>query len=131
MIIPKTINYRRWSLLVLLALVVGLLCSILIFNWNERQKNIYLEVTFVDPHQAVIFWKTQSDTTGFVKYGEQAKNLDKTAVQTSSVPGQIHAVVITEVPISGLFVKIHNKSDSFFYWPKAFKIKFDPNTFQE
>lgn len=129
--IPQKINYRRWSLVVLLALMVGLLCSILIFNWHERKKNIYLEVTFVDPHQAVIFWKTPNDTTGFVKYGEQVKNLDKTAVQTSSVPGQIHAVVISEVPTSGLFAEVHNESDSFLYRPRAFKIRFDPNTFQE
>jgi hypothetical protein len=112
------------------ALVLGLVLSVIVFNLFERRKDRDLEVTFVDPHQAVVFWRTDHATIGYVMYGEHKNRRVHRAEQTSSTPGSIHAVLINDVPLEGLYFTIHNESDSPLYWPAVTQIHFDPTTIE-
>ncbi|MFZ1721748.1 MAG: hypothetical protein WAU07_04535 [Microgenomates group bacterium] len=123
---PKKI----WFLVVFFAFIIGLVFAFAVFNQRHHAKEINLEVTFVTPRQAVVFWKTDHPTIGFIKYGATKNNLDKISYQTSSESGEIHAVVLDDVPLEGLFISVHNESDSAFIWPKVLPITFDPSTIE-
>ena len=126
----KKLKIALILILILLALLSGLFIALVIFNKQERQEDNHFEVTFIDPRQAIVFWTTSEDTIGFVKYGSSEKALSKEAQQTSSVPGKIHAVLLTEVPIEGLYLSLHTKDDHRFLWPEVKKINFDPTTIE-
>ncbi len=116
--------------IILVAFAIGLAFSLVIFNKQQREFNNHFEVTFIDPHQAIVFWTTPNETIGFVKYGSSEKNRSQTAEQTSSVPGTIHAVLLTDVPMEGFYLSLHTENDSKFLWPEVKKINFDPTTIE-
>lgn len=114
------------SIVLGLAFVVGLGISVWLFNYLENQKPDYFEVTFVEPRQAVVFWKSEKATLGYVRYGTNKLSLDKRADQTASTPSEIHAVVLEDLPLEGVYVSIHTESDSIFRWRTPVFISFDP-----
>lgn len=114
----------------MIALACGLAGSVVLFNIVERRQISHLEVTFIDPHQAVIFWSTSKETKGFVTYGASPKALQQTAYQTSSTPGTIHAVLLTDVPLGGVYFSLHTEADSPLFWPKVEHVVFDPTTIE-
>lgn len=111
-------------------LLTGISASLIFYNLKHRATDQGLEITFVDPHQAVIFWKTDETTLGYLTYGPLNGSQSETADQTSSTPGTIHTVVIDEIPLEGLKATIHNQSDSIFFVPKSFIIEFKPEEFE-
>jgi|GEM_PF-2876016 len=116
--------------LFLASLVIGLTGAVVIFNKKENLKENRLEVTFVDPHQALVFWTTEKPSQGYIRYGQSPKSLSQTATQTSSKPGTIHAVLLTEVPLGGVYFSLHTDLDSPVFWPKINHLVFDPSTIQ-
>lgn len=135
----KTANVRKHRVIIsrtiiliaaLCAFIIGLLVALLVFNSRHAAKDINLEVTFVSPREAVIFWKSEKPTIGYVRYGQSRYSLDKIAYQTSSTKSEIHAVVLDDVPLEGLYMSIHNESDSWFLWPKVIPVVFDPTTIE-
>lgn len=112
------------------ALLLGLGLSLVIFNVQERKKDKKMEITFIDPHQAVVFWKTDYKTIGTVKYGSTKNNLDMSASQTSSQPSEVHAVVLNDIPTEGLYISLHTQSDRWFLLPETIQITFDPTTIE-
>lgn len=119
-----------WAVFLIICLGIGMLISVFLYNKMEEKKENHLEVTFISPRQAIVFWKTDHETIGYVKYGPSKNNRHTTAYQTSSVPGETHAVVLDDVPLEGLFISIHNESDSPFLWEKPLEIQFDPTTIE-
>lgn len=107
-----------------IALVVGLLLSIGIFNFLERKTEQHLEVTFIDARKALIFWKTPQPSIGFVTYGDNRYFLKNTEYQTSSEPSEIHAVLLEKIPVEGLFISLHTTGDSRLYLPKVEHIQY-------
>jgi hypothetical protein len=118
------------AVIVLVAFVIGLAFSLVIFNKQQREFDNHFEVTFIDPHQAIVFWTTQDDTIGFVKYGSSESNRSQVAQQTSSVKGKIHAVLLADIPAEGFYLSLHTENDSKFLWPEVKKINFDPTTIE-
>lgn len=116
--------------IVLAAFAIGLAFSLVIFNKQQREFDDHFEVTFIDPHQAIVFWTTPNEAIGFVKYGSSEVNRSQTAQQTSSVPGKIHAVLLTDIPAEGFYLSLHTENDSKFLWPEVKKINFDPTTIE-
>ncbi len=107
------------------ALIIGLVVSVFVFNRQQQAREMYEEITFIDPHQALIFWKTDYKAVGYVRYGKTKKKLDQTAYQTNSDPSLIHAVVIDEIPLEGIFITFHCENESFFLWHKPVQVKFN------
>jgi hypothetical protein len=118
--------HKLYIVVASVALLVGLSLSVLIFNYRERNIDRHLEVSFVTPRQAVVFWTSDHRTLGSVQYGTAKNNRKHTATQTSSTPDTIHAVVIDDVPLEGMWLTIHTESDSLFYRPKPVFVTFDP-----
>lgn len=112
------------------ALAIGLIVALILFNMQERAVERNLEVTFLSPSQAVVFWTSPDPTIGFVRYGSTKNHRPHRADQTSSEPGLVHAVVINDVPEAGLFLSTHTSADSRFYWPEVVHITFDPTTIE-
>lgn len=111
--------------------IFGLILAVGINNYLFKDRNQNLEVTFADPHTAVIFWTTQNNTISYVKYGESESNKDMQAYQTSSVAGTSHAVVINDIPKNGIFYSLHNESDPPLLLTKTLFLKFNPEEFIE
>lgn len=122
---------KKQLFLLTIIFLVGMAISIFIFNNQKQDRNSNLEITFIDSRQALVFWKTENKTIGFVKYGEFEKSLDKKVYQTSSEPGKIHAVVLEDIPIEGVYISLHNESDSPFLFSKTQRIFFDSEKYQE
>ncbi len=116
---------KKLFLVIFLTLaILGFVFYVFSINKESRKMEIYNEVTFMGPRQAVIFWKTKEETLGFVKYGETRFRREGIETQTSSEPGETHAVFLENIPLEGLYISIHNESDSFLIFPKVFKIQY-------
>jgi hypothetical protein len=111
--------------LLLIALILGLFLAWLFFNSKLRSIERRLEITFISPHQALIFWKSDSQSLGYVRSGTSKYWRKTTSYQTSSEAGDIHAVLLEEIPAEGLYISIHNENDNFFYFPEIIKIGYD------
>mgnify|MGYP001007050677 CR=1 FL=1 len=122
----KKINIKKILIIfipVVLLIIFGI--YILIININARRLEIYSEVTFINPTQAIIFWKTEDETLGYIKYGESKWRMKERELQTSSEPGVVHVVFLENIPIEGIYISKHSDKDSFLIFPKIENIKFD------
>lgn len=120
----KSPKHLFFLIIASVGIVIGLIVAIVILNFTQRGEENYVEVTFITPRQALIFWKTEYDTKGYVKYGNSRWHRPNTEYQTSSQDSQVHAVVLEEVPLEGLYISMHNEADSFWYWSPAMHIKY-------
>ena len=116
---------KRLLVIYMITFILGLFISVFIFNQLAKKKDYHQEVTFIDPHQALIFWKTEELSLGYIKYGPKKNKRQETIYQTSSVPGQVHAVLIENIPPEGIFVSLHQEGESPFLFPQVEKIKFE------
>jgi len=114
-----------WLTLILASFLVGLALSVVIFNRQQRDLENYFEVTFIDPRQAIVFWKTEKESIGYVKYGSNKNDLSQTATQTSDVPSTVHAVVLNDLPLESFYISLHTDADSPFLLPEIKQITFD------
>lgn len=117
-------------ILFLVALCIGLFLSIFLFNKQQINRNQNIEITFVSPREAVVFWTTPNETLGYVRYTPIGKKTE-VLYQTSSVLGTVHAVVISDIPLEGASISLHNDSDSRFLFITKRKLRFDPNSYVE
>ncbi len=106
------------------ALLLGLVISIGIFNYRQDQL-IKLDVTWIDAHQAIIFWKTPEIAKGYVKYGQQRLKLSQKAEQTNNQASVLHVVVLDNLPTGEIFVTLHSDQDSLVRMPKAISINYE------
>ncbi|MDQ5951537.1 MAG: hypothetical protein QG639_818 [Patescibacteria group bacterium] len=119
-----------WAIGVGAAFVIGLLISVVTFNWLARKEASPPEITFVTPRQAILFWQTEKPSIGYVTYGTNKYQLNQRVEQTSSVPSVTHAVVLDDVPLEGMYYSIHTTADSTFLWPSVYQMHFDPTTLE-
>ncbi len=122
---------RKQIYFLIITFLVGMLSSIFIFNFQQKDRNSNIEITFIDSHKAIVFWTTKDKTIGFVKYGLKEKSLERVIYQTSSDFGTVHAVVIDNIPIEGGYISLHNESDSKFLFSKTQRIVFDAKKYLE
>lgn len=124
--ILRKIKGKR-TLFILLPILLFVSLGIIIFLMNRvhRKLSVYREVTFINPDQAIIFWKTDDETLGHVKYGESRYKRKDVELQTTSQEGETHVVFLDNIPREGLYISIHNDSDSFLIFPEILKIQFD------
>ena len=126
----KKIN-KKQLILLFITFLIGIIVSIFIFNKQNENRNTNVDINFIDSRQAIIFWTTKNDTIGFVNYGVSETNRDMQAYQTSSVAGKVHAVIIENIPIEGVYISLHNESDSPFLFSKSQRIFFDSSKYLE
>ena len=117
--------FRFCKLLLLIAFFIGLLLAWFIFNAKLRSIERRTEITFISPHQALVFWQSNSQSLGYVRSGTNKYWRREKISQTSSEPSDIHAVLLEEIPAEGLFISIHNENDDFYYFPEIIKISYD------
>ena len=130
----KKLQQNKQKFLIILSVVafcVGLIIAVFLYNKQHENRNQNIEITFISPQQAVIFWTTQQETKGYVKYSTNKRKLDQKKEQTSSTAGKTHAVVLEDIPLEGVFVSLHNESDSWLLFPTVTSVVFNPETFIE
>ena len=122
-------KFKRWYLYIIIAIVILSVLGIwiLIVNKQARSLDKYSEITFVSPTQAIIFWHSENETLGYVKFGDSKWKLNETETQTSSELGTIHVVFIENIPLNGIYISKRNEGDSLFIFPKIEHIKYDSN----
>ena len=124
MIKIKLTKTHRW--LSLVALIIGLLSSIVIFNFQQDQL-IQFDVTWNSPQEAMIFWKTSVPTKSYVKYGLSRWRLNQTQAQLNENESELHVVILSNLPQAEIFISLHNETDGFFRWPQVMSIKYELN----
>jgi hypothetical protein len=121
-----TLAKKIWRISLIFAFIVGLVLVWFLFNKQLRAIERNVEVTFVSPHQAIVFWKTNKPSLGYVKSGQKKYPRKTNIYQTSSEASHIHTVFLEEIPTTGLYLSIHNENDSPFYLPEIMHISYDP-----
>lgn len=110
-----------------LAFVVGIICTLWYQNEQARARFQNVEVTFLTPQQAIVFWKTPERlSVGFARFGTTSANRDQTVDQTSSEPSEVHAVMLEDVPPDGLYLSIHEPGESRWLMPDIIPVKYSP-----
>lgn len=117
---------KKYILIIASAIIfIALVIYIILINISARKLERYTEITFVSPNQAVIFWKTNNDTLGYVKYGEKRLKIRETVLQTSSEESRIHVVFIENIPSEGIYIKKLHEGKNIFLFPAVEKIKYN------
>lgn len=113
-------------------LLLGTLILAILFpqykNFSEKNKSrlpSYIDIGFTDTYQAVIFWKTESETTGYIRIGDSPKRLTKKLYPSNAQPSNTHVVVIEKVPLTGLYVSVFSDQAFYFVAPKPELVKFE------
>lgn len=129
----KKFVFKRKYLYIIIPVVLIMVLGFWIWSINMKARGLdkYSEVTFISPTQAIVFWKSEESTLGFIKYGESRFRMKETALQTSSEEGEIHVVFLENIPLDGMYISKHNESDSFLIFPKVEYIKYDSNALDE
>ncbi len=129
----KKFVFKRKYLYLIIPVVLIVVFGVWIWSINMKARGLdkYSEVTFISPTQAIVFWKSEESTLGFIKYGESRFGMKETALQTSSEEGEIHVVFLENIPLDGMYISKHNESDSFLIFPKIEYIKYDSNDLNE
>jgi hypothetical protein len=120
---------KRKILVLIILLFIILLPALLILRINSsaREMEKYTEITFVSPNQAIIFWRSDEESLGYIKYGEEKRKRNETELQTSSDESLIHVVFIENIPPEGIFISKHTEKDSFFLIPEIQHVQYDVN----
>jgi len=106
--------------------VLGLAAGGIVWaNVDARALERYTEVTFITPTQALVFWRSEEETVGFVTYGPARFGEKTTVTQTSSEPSTIHVAIVDGISLAGVYIQKHNESDHFWIFPKNEFVKFD------
>ena len=107
-------------------LTAGIMVGLVFMSWQTNQTYQNIEVNFISPRQALIFWKTEKPTIGYVKYGEKKSKLKNKEYQTSSNATEIHTVIIEKIPTDGFYIQLHTEAESsFLLWRQTQLIKYD------
>ncbi len=121
-----TLAKKIWKISLVFAFIFGLVLIWFLYNKQMRAIERNVEVTFVSPHQAIVFWKTANPSLGYVKSGQKKYSRTTSTYQTSSEASNIHTVFLEEIPATGLYLSLHNENDSLFYIPEIMHISYDP-----
>lgn len=125
MINKKKIN-KRCLTIVLIGVLFVLFCGIVVaINISGRKLEKYSDITFVNPNQALIFWKSKDETLGYIKYGTKKFGKKETVLQTSSEPGVIHVVFLEDIPLEGVYLRKFNESNSILFFEPLIYIKYE------
>ena len=110
------------GVLVILILIIS---PMVLINLKAREMEKYTEVTFVTPNDAIVFWKSEEETLGYIEYSYTKYGKKSTVIQTSSEKGQIHVVFLENIPKEGMFIRKINEGDSFLIIPKVLHVKYE------
>jgi hypothetical protein len=126
--IKKRFNTKITVIVIFVILIIVSFSTFVVLkNKTYRQMEVYTEVTFLSPTQALIFWKSKDETLGYVKYGDKKYGHKNVELQTSSEPGEVHVVFLENIPIEGIYIQKINENDSFLIFPPVQYIKYDTN----
>lgn len=106
---------------ILLLAFVGYVISI---NVAASKLEKYTEITFITPSHALIFWKSDKESLGYIKYGDSKGHIKNIELQTSSEKGLIHVVLLDNIPIEGMYIKKYIEGENILIFHKVEKIKY-------
>lgn len=122
----KKIEINKKHILIIIASIIFLafVIYVVLINISARKLERYTEITFISPNQALVFWKTEKDTLGYIKYGNSRFKITQTELQTSSAAGQTHVVFLENIPLNGIYLKKFHENQNILIFPKIEKIKY-------
>jgi hypothetical protein len=101
-----TLAKKIWKISLIFAFIFGLVLIWFLYNKQMRAIERNVEVTFVSPHQAIVFWKTANSSLGYVKSGQKKYSRTTNTYQTSSEPSKIHTVLLEEFQLP-VFISVY------------------------
>lgn len=99
-----------------LGLVLGLLLSFPLIYFFGPQPKI-LDVTFINPRQALVFWKSDAPSRGYLRIGNTKFWRPTKILQMSDQADVIHTVMLDQLPLDGLYVSPHTEDQS--WWQRS------------
>ncbi len=130
----KNIQINKKSIL-----VIGIVSLVLLFifvlvyieNVQERSFEKYTEITYIAPNQALIFWKTEEESMGYVAYGPSRFGKKEIVPQTSSESSTVHVVILENIPLEGTYIQKYSEGKPFWIIPKMEFISYETHSIDE
>ncbi len=112
----KVLN--KW-LIVIPAIILVIIFGLYVWFINKEARGLekYTEITFVSPNQAIVFWKSEEPTLGYVIYGDTKHNRKEVELQTTSEPSDLHIVFLERIPPEGIYISKHLDSANMLIFP--------------
>lgn len=124
-LLKKLFSSKKFYIVIAIALLLIVAGTALwMINAQYRKLEVFTEVTYLSPTEALIFWKTENESVGYINVGKTKFNRDKSISQTSSEANQIHVVYVDGIGPDGLYYSKHTDKDSFLIIPKVEKLKY-------
>lgn len=108
-------------------LVWGLLFSFPLTYFFGPQTEI-LDVTFINPRQALIFWQSDSPTVGYLKTGTNRFWRPTKVMQINEQADVIHTVMLDQLPLDGIYVSPHTEDQSWWHRSPIQLIQYQEDT---
>ena len=115
------------GLILVTGLILGLLLSFPLSYLFGRQTEI-LDVTFINPRQALVFWQSDSPTIGYLKTGNSRFWRPTKINQISEQTDVIHTVMLDQLPLDGLYVSPHTEDQPWWQRSPIQFIKYQENS---
>ena len=114
---PKKILFVISIIGLMLGLVVGIFVP-------ERMGNavVKIDITPLNARQAMVFWSTKKPAIGYVRMGAKSFWRPTKILQTSSEANVIHAVLLEELPLEGVYLSVHTESDPWYQTATVYSI---------
>jgi len=72
------------------------------------------DITYIDSKQAMVFWKTKKPSIGYVRSGTNKFRRSTIVPQTSSEANEIHAVLLENLPLEGVYISVHTEDEPWY-----------------
>lgn len=115
------------GLIIISGLILGLFLSLPLTYLFGPQTKI-LDVTFINPRQALIFWQSDSPTVGYLKTGNNRFWRPTKVSQISEQADVIHTVLLDQLPLDGLYVSPHTEDQSWWHRSPVQLIRYQEET---
>lgn len=114
-----------FSVILILGFTLGLGLAILINALLGASQPQSLDITFINPREAVIFWQTRRPGIGYIQYGERKNQRNIKIQQTSSEPSTIHTVMLENLPLNPVYASFHSDTEPWFQIPHIEEISYE------
>ena len=110
--------------------VFGLGLTIGIASLVHNQPPLGLDITYINPREAVVFWQSEQPGIGYIQYGESPHKRLIKVEQTSSVPSTIHTVLLDDLPLQPIYASFHTDSDPWYKRPYVVELSYESTPYQ-
>lgn len=125
---------KKMKPMIIVISILGVLVGVFLvkkrFDLVKKKQQIEQDITFLNPHQALVFWTTEKEGIAYLRYGESRFKRNSRAFQNSEEESKLHVILLDAIPSDGFYVTAHIKGKPSLFREIPIKVKYNPEEFE-